>query len=105
MIGKENGVFKTAHSAAWPPALCKWTAEAILTSFLQECLGGGEPCSGREDKKRSPDEGGQEAAKKRQKVQHEKEMKSEVDPMNPIFPGGRGPPPLLQMEGLGGTIS
>ena len=41
LIGKENGVFKTAHSAAWPPALCKWTAEAILTSFLQECLGGG----------------------------------------------------------------
>ena len=40
LIGKKDGVFKTANSAAWPPALCKWTAETILTSFQQECTGG-----------------------------------------------------------------
>ena len=40
LIGKSGGVFRTAQSAAWPPALCKWTAEAILTSFEQEWQGG-----------------------------------------------------------------
>ena len=40
LIGKVNGVFKTSEAAAWPPRLCEWVAEQVLTSFKQNSEAG-----------------------------------------------------------------
>ena len=108
LIGKANGVFRTAQSAAWPPALCKWTAEAILTSYLNECMGGGEDIStSSKTSSRAPSKrgleamnGGQEEAEKRLKTEPRKEEKLVVDPMDPPVPGGRGHPRSCRWKGL-----
>ena len=111
LIGKSKGVFRTAQSAAWPPQLCKWTAEAILTSFLQEWEGGGEINSTPTSRKRRCDEdpAGVEAletfsASKRRRLEEDRPVPGGhpkvVDPMNPPVPGGRGPPRACRWKGL-----
>ena len=95
LIGKSNGIFKTAHSAAWPSQLCQWTAEAILTSFVQECNGGGEVSL----KRKGQDAPLQE--EKRQKAAPEKVAeKALVECMRPSVPGGEGPPRSCRWKGL-----
>ena len=101
LIGKRHGVFKTAQSAAWPPDLCKWTASAILTSFLQECSGGGEfSVFSMEDCKKRKAEEESGASRKVQKKPLEVAAKGVVDPMHPPFPGGEGPPRSCLWKGL-----
>ena len=100
LIGKDNGVFRTAQSAAWPPALCKWTAEAILTSFSQECTGGGEFFDNAEVQKKRKAAENEEPEGKRRKIQQGVKSSVEVDPMKPIFPGGHGPPRTCRWKGL-----
>ena len=111
LIGKSKGVFRTAQSAAWPPQLCKWTAEAILTSFLQEWEGGGEINSTPTSRKRRREEdpAGVEvletlSASKRRRLEEDRPVPGGhpkvVDPMNPPVPGGRGPPRACRWKGL-----
>lgn len=94
LIGKHQGVFKTAKSAAWPPALCRWTAWALLTSFLQEWSGGSELSK----KRKAEDDLG--AQKKAQKKGSEGAV-----PYGPTGSGGRRPSALLQVERVGRPIS
>lgn len=101
LIGKQQGVFKTAQSAAWPPALCKWTASALLTPFLQECSGEGEFLEEVSKKRKAEEEVG--TSGKLQRRHLEDAAKCEVDPMNPPFPGGEGPPRSC-VEGSGSFI-
>ena len=94
LIGKQHGIYKTAQSAAWPPALCRWTAEALLTSFVKEWSGGGEALlDGNGSRKRRAEEDlGPPKKVRREEV--------EVDPMNPPFAGGDGPPRACRWKGL-----
>lgn len=86
---------QTVSSRLHSPALCKWTAEALITSFLQECRGGGDICN-----KRKLEGGAVPSPGKRPRVEvEEKEMRG-VNPMDPSVPGGRGPPRSCKWKGL-----
>ena len=98
LIGKAGGVFRTAKSAAWPPALCKWTAEAILISFMQEWNGGDEtPTSALKKRKLEVGQGDQSMAKRPRSGQG---AGGGVDPMKPLVPGGHGPPRACRWKGM-----
>ena len=80
LIGRQNGVFRTAASAQWPPALCEWVATKMVDTFLQNRASKGTvpqpiPLPLEEEKQ----DGGDLA-----------EKGDDVDPFHPPFPGGHG---------------
>ena len=91
MIGKEDGVFKTAAAAAWPPMLCKWTAEAIVTSY-QRYREQGQGSFSQNSQKRGHEEEERMHPNKKMRLQVEEECLAESDPMAPSHPGGDGSP-------------
>ena len=92
LIGFVQGRFKTSAAAAWPPALCKWVAQAIFDACLQHSGSAGE-LKGR---KRKAEEQEEEVQKK-QKTLVEDEGS---DPMDPRCRGGEGRPRVCSWKGM-----
>ncbi|CAK9111088.1 unnamed protein product [Durusdinium trenchii] len=96
----EGKPLTVALKTAWKDATVKernfttWTAEALLTSFVKEWSGGGEALlDGNGSRKRRAEEDlGPPKKVRREEV--------EVDPMNPPFAGGDGPPRACRWKGL-----
>ena len=88
LIGQSQGQFKTSAAAAWPPELCRWTAGAIVASYLRsrEKWGKARQEKVKGDKAQELEEG-------------EKEEMGEIDPMNPRVPGGNGQPRGCRWKG------
>ena len=49
-IGQQHGQSKTAAAAEWPPLLCQWVAEKIVSLFLQNSTWGAGARSGEKRK-------------------------------------------------------
>ena len=97
LIGKVNGVFKTSEAAAWPPQLCEWVAEQVLTSFKQNSEAGGSQ-EGNTGKRAAHDDPQRE--EKRPKLgPGKKEAGEDTDPFNPPVKGGFGPPRTCVWKG------
>lgn len=88
LIGRENGAFRTAAAAAWPEQLCRWAAETIVAAY-QSYSARGDSNNDSKKRKREEDAGETEARKKA----------TVVDPMDPIHPGGDGPPRSCTWKG------
>ena len=88
LIGTKDGKFKTAASAAWPPSLCQWVAQAVIASFqrIRDDVGGSKPQASKSPLPKA----------KRQRVEAEEDP---VDPMAPPVAGGEGPPRCCSWKG------
>ena len=106
LIGRHQGVFRTAAAACWPAGLCKWAAEEIIAAYKAYRDKGGSNddiverkrkrslSRGREESKRlRPDEKGKDGKKR------PRDEEQPVDPMDPPFPGGLGPPRSCSWKG------
>lgn len=90
LIGRQDGQFRTAAAASWPPALCEWVAEQFMTSFRNREAGEVENC-----------EGGERPQKKmRREEKVEEEREEPVDPFNPLVAGGIGPARGCRWKGI-----
>lgn len=93
LIGRSQGQFKTAASAAWPGPLCQWVAQDILTTYQRyRGKGGG---SGEKGLKRMAEAGRAEAGlaeteRKKQRVNWEVLENEGSDPFEPRHRGGEG---------------
>ena len=103
LIGRQGGLFRTSAAAAWPPKLCEWVAQQIMTSFKRNSEIGESP-----DRKRRGDElRGDDASE----AQECKRMRSapkrgevfgeegEIDPLEPPIKGGVGPARCCRWKG------
>ena len=97
LIGKSQGVYKTAAAAAWPPPLCKWLAEQILLSFQRtsDKKGQQEPGEKLSERKKRKMDGDKEELQgrhedKRRKTEEGAVEAENVDPLWPRTPGGQG---------------
>ena len=102
LIGMEQGQFKTAAAAAWPPKLCDWVARQFLTSFQQNSDSGKSQGEDEPRKKQRRDLDGevQHPSKRRrgeergveevQDARPEEMEEKEVDPFLPPCRGGDG---------------
>ena len=101
LIGTKDGKFKTAASAARPPALCQWVAHSIIVSFQRigdDVKGGTFSSVQTASKRQSVPQSGISEGQERKKLKVEKEME-EVDPMNPPVAGGEGSPRCCSWKG------
>ena len=99
LIGKANGVYKTAAAAEWPAPLCKWMAEKVLLSFKLHSENQGQSQDQEQDKgprkrERAEDEERSEGGKRPRK-----EEETEVDPFFPLTPGGKGKSRACEWKG------
>ena len=103
LIGKEDGQFKTAAAAAWPPRLCEWMAKQFLAPFQRNSTTGGSQDLGRQDqdlgsgsgtkRKRGEEERGEEpedGEKRDVKKKRVDEEEEDVDLFEPPIRGGAG---------------
>lgn len=99
LIGRDNGVFRTAAAAAWPEALCRWAAETIVAAYQRYS----EKGSGNNNNNKGSNDKGRDAKRKREEGSEAdptaKKVHQGVDPMNPIYPGGMGPPRSCTWKG------
>ena len=101
MIGQTNGRFRTSAAAAWPPKLCQWVANQIVTAFVTNSAEEGEVTkSNLKPKKRSwENEGGSEEEEGSDKKRRREADVVEVDPMDPLVKGGVGAPRACEWKG------
>eukprot|EP00435_Cladocopium_sp_Y103_P046701 s631_g13.t1 len=78
LIGRQDGAFRTAAAAQWPPALCEWVAEQMVASFLKNS-----------DKKGEEPQRRQETESPASQGQH-KSQEEDIDPFLPPCRGGEG---------------
>ena len=83
LIGQQDGAFRTAASAAWPPKLCEWTAKSIVASFLRN----------RARARRN----GNNVQREEQKEESKEE--EEIDALEPPWKGGEGPARACEWKG------
>ena len=96
LIGKENGSFKTAAAAAWPPALCEWVATQFLLAFKARSDAKGAQEQQLLGKRKDSGETVEEVPKKRSRGEEDEDG---TDPINPPVPGGVGPARCCKWKG------
>eukprot|EP00438_Fugacium_kawagutii_P020823 Skav200760 [mRNA] locus=scaffold2001:111991:116283:- [translate_table: standard] len=94
LIGRTQHGFRTSSSAAWPPPLCRWVASNIFASYLR--YSGQGTGAKRKQEQENGDDLQEDPPLKRTK----QDDQVEVDPMNPRFSGGYGPPRSCVWKGL-----
>lgn len=78
LIGQQDGVFRTAAAAAWPPQFCEWVASSILTNYSGTMA------------RRCVEDGGEDKEKDKEEEKEEEEVEDEIDPNFPPVMGGFG---------------
>ena len=98
LIGKQNGQFRTAQAAAWPPKLCHWAATSIISAYMKYRGGAGAEKMKRKRKQQDHEEdpaedpGMEKRGEKKRKAGEGEKDEEGSNPFDPKEKGGVGLP-------------